>query len=47
MFLVEPGTKPAVEAELARLGGDVIPFAVARAGLEVRSDGMPPLVDTR
>jgi D-glycero-alpha-D-manno-heptose-7-phosphate kinase len=47
VFLVEPGTKPAVEAELARLGGEVIPFAISRAGLEVRSDGMPPLADTR
>lgn len=39
VFLVEPGTKPAVEAALERLGGQVIPFAVARAGLQVRADG--------
>ncbi len=38
-FLVEPGTKPAVEAALAHLGGQVINFAVSRTGLEVRSDG--------
>jgi len=47
VFLVEPGTKPAVEAELARLGGEVIPFSVSRAGLEVRSDGMGPFGEGR
>ncbi len=39
VFLVEPGTKPAVEAVLTRLKGQVIPFAVSRNGLEVRSNG--------
>jgi D-glycero-alpha-D-manno-heptose-7-phosphate kinase len=39
VFLVEPGSKPAVEAALERLDGQVIPFSVARAGLEVRAGG--------
>jgi len=38
VFMVKPGTKAAVEQELARLGGQVIPFTVSRSGLEVRSD---------
>lgn len=42
VFLVEPGTKPAVEAVLTRLGGQIINFAVSRTGLEVHSDGMEP-----
>ncbi|MBZ5516401.1 MAG: GHMP kinase [Acidobacteriia bacterium] len=37
VFLVAPGTKAAVERALTRLGGQIIPFAVARTGLEVRS----------
>ncbi len=41
VFLVEPGSKPAVEAELARLGGIIIHFGVSRTGLEVRSNGSP------
>jgi D-glycero-alpha-D-manno-heptose-7-phosphate kinase len=38
IFLVAPGTRAAVEQTLARLGGEIIPFAVARGGLEVRSN---------
>jgi len=36
-FLVTPGTKPAVEEALTRLGGKIINFGVSRTGLEVRS----------
>ena len=35
VFLVEPGTKTAVEYSLKRLGGQIINFAVSREGLEV------------
>ncbi len=38
LFLVKPGAKPEVEDALSRLGGKIIPFAVSRTGLEVRSD---------
>jgi len=38
VFLVEPGTKPAVERMLTRLRGQIINFSVSRSGLEVRSD---------
>ncbi len=38
VFLVEPGTKPAVEQMLTRMGGRIINFAVSRTGLEVRSN---------
>jgi D-glycero-alpha-D-manno-heptose-7-phosphate kinase len=38
VFLVAPGTRAAVEQMLARLGGEIIPFAVSRVGLEVRSN---------
>ncbi len=38
VFLVEPGSKPAVERLLTRLGGRLISCAVSRPGLEVRSD---------
>jgi len=38
IFLVEMGTKAAVEAELTKLGGQIINFAVSRTGLEIRSD---------
>ena len=38
VFLVAPGTKAAVEQVLARMGGKIIPFAVSRVGLEVRSN---------
>ncbi len=36
VFMVAPGTKPAVEHALARLGGRIIPFTVSREGLEIR-----------
>lgn len=42
VFLVEPGSKRAVEGLLARLGGAIIPFGVSRVGLEIRSDGSLP-----
>lgn len=38
IFMVRPGTKPAVEQALTRLGGEIINFGVARTGLEVRAD---------
>jgi len=37
-FMVKPGTKPAVEHALARMGGQIITFGVSRSGLEVRAD---------
>ncbi len=37
VFLVAPGTKPAVEATLRRLGGQIIHFSVSPAGLEVEA----------
>jgi D-glycero-alpha-D-manno-heptose-7-phosphate kinase len=42
VFLVQPGTKPAVERALTRLRGQIINFAVSRVGLEVRSDHVEP-----
>jgi D-glycero-alpha-D-manno-heptose-7-phosphate kinase len=41
VFLVEPGSKSAVENLLVRLGGEIIHFGVSRTGLEVRSNGSP------
>ncbi|MGD0459355.1 MAG: GHMP kinase [Terriglobia bacterium] len=38
VFMVEPGTKPAVEDALTQLGGQIINFAVSRTGLEVWAD---------
>jgi len=38
VFVVEPGTKPAVEDALTHLGGQIINFSVARTGLEVWAD---------
>jgi D-glycero-alpha-D-manno-heptose-7-phosphate kinase len=38
VFMVRPGTKPAVEQMLTRLGGKIINFGVSRNGLEVRSE---------
>ncbi len=38
VFMVEPGSKPAVDRMLTRLGGQVINFTVSRPGLEVRSN---------
>jgi len=37
VFMVRPGTKPAVESALAQLGGQVIDFAISSTGLKVRS----------
>jgi hypothetical protein len=38
VFMVRPGTKLAVEHALARLGGQIINFGIARTGLEVHAD---------
>ena len=38
VFMVEPGTKPAVEEALAQMGGQIISFAFSRTGLEVWAD---------
>ena len=38
VFMVRPGTKAAVESALVRMGGQIINFAVSRAGLEVHAD---------
>ncbi len=38
VFMVQPGTKPAVESALSRMGGQIINFAVSSTGLEVRTD---------
>ncbi len=46
-FMVEPGTKPAVETMLVRLGGQIINFIVSRTGLEVRSDETGEVWETR
>ena len=42
VFLVEPGSKAAVENTLLRLGGEILHFGVSRTGLEVRSNGSAP-----
>jgi len=42
VFLVKSGTKPAVESELVRLGGEIINFAVSRTGLEIHSGDAKP-----
>ncbi len=47
VFLVVPGTKPAVEQILTRLGGQIINFAVSRTGLEVRSTQVEPGTENR
>jgi D-glycero-alpha-D-manno-heptose-7-phosphate kinase len=38
VFMVRLGSKPAVEHALARLGGQIINFGIARTGLEVDAD---------
>ena len=38
VFMVEPGTKPAVEEALTQMGGQVINFVFSRPGLEVWAD---------
>ncbi len=40
VFMVRPGTKPAVEGVLTRLGGEIINFGISRTGLEVHADPM-------
>jgi D-glycero-alpha-D-manno-heptose-7-phosphate kinase len=41
VFMVSPGSKPNVEGALTEMGGKVINFAVARAGLEVTAGPSP------
>jgi D-glycero-alpha-D-manno-heptose-7-phosphate kinase len=38
VFMVNPGTKPAVENALTQKGERVINFAISSTGLEVRAD---------
>jgi D-glycero-alpha-D-manno-heptose-7-phosphate kinase len=38
VFMVEPGTKPAVEEALTQMGGQIVNFVVSRTGLEVWAD---------
>jgi D-glycero-alpha-D-manno-heptose-7-phosphate kinase len=38
VFMVRPGTKPAVEDVLTRLGGQIITFGISSTGLEVHAD---------
>jgi D-glycero-alpha-D-manno-heptose-7-phosphate kinase len=37
VFMVRPGTKPAVENALIQMGGKIINFAISSTGLEVRA----------
>jgi D-glycero-alpha-D-manno-heptose-7-phosphate kinase len=46
-FMVKPGTKPAVEDALLRMGGQVISFGVSRLGLDVRADLSWPSQEAR
>ena len=41
VFMVEPGTKPAVGEALTEMGGELVNFAVSRTGLEVWADQPP------
>ena len=47
VFMVRPGTKPAVESALAQLGGEVINFAISKTGLEVQADQVEPTKKAR
>ena len=47
VFMVRPGTKPAVENTLTQLGGKIINFAISRTGLEVRADQVERTRKTR
>jgi D-glycero-alpha-D-manno-heptose-7-phosphate kinase len=38
VFMVHPGTKPAVEDALVQMGGQIINFGISRTGLEVHAD---------
>ena len=46
VFMVEPGTKPAVEQALAQMGGQIIDFAFSRTGLEVWADQSERIPET-
>jgi D-glycero-alpha-D-manno-heptose-7-phosphate kinase len=46
VFMVEPGTKPAVEETLTQMGGEILNFAVSRTGLEVWADRPGPAPET-
>jgi D-glycero-alpha-D-manno-heptose-7-phosphate kinase len=41
VFMVEPGTKQAVEDALTQMGGQIVNFAFSRTGLEVWADQPP------
>jgi len=47
VFMVRPGTKPAVENALTQMGGKVINFAISKTGLEVQADQVEPARKTR
>jgi D-glycero-alpha-D-manno-heptose-7-phosphate kinase len=38
VFMVRPGSKPAVEQALTRMGGQIINFGISSTGLEVHAD---------
>jgi len=47
VFMVEPGTKPAVEDVLTQMGGQIINFAFSRTGLEVWADQPEQVQETQ
>ena len=47
VFMVRPGTKPAVEAALVQMGGQIINFGISRTGLEVHADQVDRAVEAR
>jgi D-glycero-alpha-D-manno-heptose-7-phosphate kinase len=46
VFMVEPGTKSAVEETLKQMRGEILNFAVSRTGLEVWADQPGPAPET-
>jgi D-glycero-alpha-D-manno-heptose-7-phosphate kinase len=47
VFMVRPGTKPAIENTLTQMGGKVINFAISKTGLEVQAVQVEPVRKTR
>jgi D-glycero-alpha-D-manno-heptose-7-phosphate kinase len=47
VFMVRPGTKPAVENALAQMGGQIINFGISSTGLEVHADQVERTRGTR
>jgi D-glycero-alpha-D-manno-heptose-7-phosphate kinase len=47
VFMVRPGTKPAVENTLTQMGGKVITFAISSTGLKVRAEHVERIGKTR